>query len=75
MRDKEESGTCVSSAGMEGLCCLLREVRRRSRPMDEDASSLRADHTGTQAQGDGVGSSSLLRIVQETLQSTLFCLI
>lgn len=43
--------------------------------MDKDASSLRADHTGTQARGDGVGSSSLLRIGQETLQSTLFCLI
>lgn len=25
-------------------------------PTDEDASSLRVDHTGTQAQGDGVGS-------------------
>ena len=62
------------SAGVEDLCCLLREVRR-SRPTDEDASSLRADHTGTQAQGDGIGSSSLLRIGQETLQSSLFCLI
>lgn len=54
---------------------LIEGSQRRSRTTDEDASSLRADHTGTQAQGIGVGSSSFLRIGQETLQSTLFCLI
>lgn len=57
VRDKKESGTCVSSLQEWRIYAAYRgKSGQGADPTDEEASSLRVDHTGTQAQGDGVGS-------------------